>query len=263
MLQQSDLPTLTTLYRSSSLPPSSSSPFYPPSSSLNSRISLIRADITTLSLPNGCIVNAAKQSLRGGGGVDGVIHNAAGPGLLEECITLGGCETGDAKITGAYELPVKRIVHTVGPVWWASGEGEARELLGSCYRTSLKLAVENGLDAIAFPAVSTGIYGYPSDKAARVALETTRKFLESKEAEGLQLVVFCNFLEKDEKVYKELIPLYFPPADEEVKDEGKEEKKKAEEKEATDKKEEAAEEKKDTEENKDTEDKTDTKEKKE
>ncbi|KAI5814175.1 hypothetical protein BZA77DRAFT_356924 [Pyronema omphalodes] len=214
MPPQSALLTLPTLYSTSLLSPASS-PLHPPSPSLNSRISLIKSDITTLSLDNGCIVNAANKSLRGGGGVDGAIHRAAGPGLLEECIKLQGCETGEAKITRGYGLPVKRVVHTVGPVWWSCGEERAAELLANCYRNSLQLAVDNGLDTIVFPAVSTGVYGYPSDKAARVALETTRKFLESKDADALRLVVFCNFLEKDEMAYKELIPLYFPPAEKE------------------------------------------------
>jgi O-acetyl-ADP-ribose deacetylase (regulator of RNase III) len=137
------------------------------------------------------IVNAANSSLLGGGGVDGAIHRAAGPELLHECRLLGGCETGQAKITRGYRLPAGSVIHTVGPVWRGGGSGEA-ELLASCYRNSLALARARGLRSIAFPAISTGIYGYPVDQATRIALEETRRFVEAN-PDALDEVVFVCF----------------------------------------------------------------------
>lgn len=151
------------------------------------RIEIVQADITTLTVD--CIVNAANSSLLGGGGVDGAIHRAAGPELLEECRRLGGCLPGEAKVTAAYRLPAKWIIHTVGPVW--SGIPQDDQALASCYRHSLELAVTLGARTIAFPAISTGAYRFPADRAARIAVATVDSFLKADRQ--LQRVVFCCF----------------------------------------------------------------------
>jgi O-acetyl-ADP-ribose deacetylase (regulator of RNase III) len=203
-LSLEEIPTLTLLYKLKKIEPAkASTPTYEASAALNDKISVIRQDITTLAID--AIVNAANTSLLGGGGVDGAIHGAAGPDLLDECETLGGCETGNAKITDGYELPSKKVIHAVGPIYWKEGSRSA-ELLSGCYRTSLELAVEAGCKSIAFSALSTGVYGYPSGEASEVALETVRKFLDEDKAEKLDRVIFCNFLQKDENAYFKNIP---------------------------------------------------------
>lgn len=156
------------------------------------------ADITTLKVD--AIVNAANRSLLGGGGVDGAIHRAAGPELLAECRTLGGCETGQSKITDAYRLPCRKVIHTVGPVY--HGRGDEPALLASCYKTALALAKANGIRSIAFPCISTGVYGYPKAEAARIALQTIQQCM----AEGYDGdVLICCFSPSDAKHYERLM----------------------------------------------------------
>ena len=164
------------------------------------RLRAIRADITILSVD--AIVNAANNSLLGGGGVDGAIHRAAGPQLLAECRMLGGCATGEAKITAGYRLKARHVIHTVGPVW-QGGKRNEPELLASCYRRSLEVAADNDLVAVAFPSISTGVYGYPKDAAASIAISTVLAFLTAPSA--LREVTFCCFSQGDLTLYESLL----------------------------------------------------------
>ncbi len=160
------------------------------------RIAIRQGDITRLEVD--AIVNAANRSLLGGGGVDGAIHRAAGPSLLAECRTIGGCPTGEARITKGYNLPAIYVIHTVGPVY--SGKPKDSQLLSACYRNSLQLAVDNQVASIAFPAISCGVYGYPIKDACKIAVDTTATFLEKKPS--VEKVIFVLFSDRDDGIYK-------------------------------------------------------------
>lgn len=171
---------------------------------LANRVTVVEGDITQQEVD--AIVNAANTTLLGGGGVDGAIHHAAGPKLREECESLGGCETGNAKITGGYELPAKFVIHAVGPVWYGGNRGEY-DLLASAYQQSLERAVENEIETIAFPSISTGAYRFPIDRAARIAVKTIKGFLEEDDSiEEVRLVCFSEeAFDVYEKAVKEIL----------------------------------------------------------
>ena len=167
---------------------------------MNAQLQSLQADITQLDVD--AIVNAANTSLMGGGGVDGAIHRAAGQELVAECMTLNGCPTGEARITKGYRLKARHVIHTVGPVWHGGRNGEP-ELLQSCYRNSLELAAKHGLQSIAFPCISTGVYRFPANQAAEIAVESVRQFLET--PSSIQTVIFCCFSEADRVKYETLL----------------------------------------------------------
>jgi O-acetyl-ADP-ribose deacetylase (regulator of RNase III) len=167
---------------------------------MNAEIEIVRGDITKLEVD--AIVNAANTTLLGGGGVDGAIHRAAGPELLAECRTLGGCQPGEAKLTRGHRLPARFVIHTVGPVWRGGKRGEA-DTLANCYRNSLKLAVENGIRTVAFPAISCGAYRYPIKEAAQIAVKTTGEFLATTDV--LEKVIFVLWNENIYETYRRLL----------------------------------------------------------
>ncbi|KAJ3813032.1 A1pp-domain-containing protein [Lentinula aff. lateritia] len=213
VVKLSEISTVAQLYKSSIITaPAAGKAKFKPNAAFLDRVSLFQGDITKLEVDS--IVNAANKSLLGGGGVDGAIHKAAGRQLLEECRTLNGCDTGFSKITGAYRLPSKHIIHTVGPVYSVSSVDIKAQQLASCYQTSIDVAVTNLLHHIAFPSVSTGIYGYPIEDATHIALNVVRKHFESGESSAkLDRVIFVVWSDKDKMVYESLIPEYFPPSD--------------------------------------------------
>ena len=206
----SQIPTLASLYNFGRPDASNCSSRQPPVQKWNEKIGLIRTDITRMEVD--AIVNAANNPLLGGGGVDGAVHRAAGEELLDECRSLAGCDTGSAKITKGYRLPASHVIHAVGPVYQAAKvENMHKKLLRSCYTKSLELAIENGCKTIAFAAISTGVYGYPSGEAAEVVLEAVRRWLDQDEerAAKLERIVFCSFMERDETAYEDLAPFVF------------------------------------------------------
>jgi len=188
------------------------SPKYPVKPALLDRVSLWQGDIRILEVDS--IVNAANNRLGGGAGVNGAIQAAAGPDLLEECLTLGGCETGFAKITKGYDLPAKHVIHAVGPIYSSRDVETKAAQLRSCYTTSLDIAVKNDLKHAAFPSLSTGIFGYPIEDATHIALDATRLFLDTPDGDKLDRIIFVVWSDKDRDVYRDLIPFYFPQEEE-------------------------------------------------
>ncbi|MCJ1309294.1 hypothetical protein MMC25_002953 [Agyrium rufum] len=219
----SSIPTLSSLYRDGTIRPSRDKSMKSPSAAHNACISTIRTDITCLAVD--AIVNAANKSLLGGGGVDGAIHRNAGRGLLDECRTLHGCDIGAAKVTGAYDLPCKYVIHTVGPIRGRfHDDTREKALLKSCYVECIKLANDKKCKSLAFSCVGTGVYGWGAREAAEVVLGTLRDYLDREEDMGeagfekgtLERIVICCFEQKDVKAYEGLLPIFFPPTDEDL-----------------------------------------------
>ncbi|KAK9325733.1 A1pp-domain-containing protein [Lipomyces orientalis] len=211
VLNVSDIPTLFDEYARRSLYRDPSAILHP-SSALNRKVSVLRYDITKIAAD--AIVNAANNRLSGGAGVDGAIQSAAGPQLLAESLTLNGCRTGDAKITKGYMLPANHVIHTVGPVYHQHDKKDADRLLESCYVRSLQVAVENGVNTVAFPSISTGVFGFPVKEATPIVLKSVRQFLLSEDGKTLERVIFVLFGNEDEEIYRGTIPKYFPPSEE-------------------------------------------------
>ncbi|KAL4255484.1 Macro domain-like protein [Pleurotus pulmonarius] len=208
MIALKDIPTIRQLYRTSSLSIAQTRR-YPSVEAHLDRISLLQGDITKVQVD--AIVNAANRSLLGGGGVDGAIHDAAGPKLLAECRPLNGCETGGAKITKGYDLPALHVIHAVGPIYDSKDVETKESQLASCYQNSLDIAVNNSLKSIAFPCISTGIYGYPIEDATHVVLDVVRKFCDMEAGKELDRIVFVVWSNTDRAVYEKLLSEYFPP----------------------------------------------------
>lgn len=216
VLTADELPTLSLLYKLGKLAPAPPGTEIPktlsltpsgtikPSKALNDRVCLVRHDVTKLAVD--AITNAANRRLLGGGGIDGAIHSAAGSGLLEECRALGGCATGDAKITGAHNLPCKKVIHAVGPIYEPITPQESERLLTSAYNKVLNLAVDNECKSLALCGISTGIYGYPPREAAPVAISAVKKFLESEKGQKLNKVVFVTWVKQDVDSHAEFLP---------------------------------------------------------
>ncbi|KAJ3521496.1 hypothetical protein NM688_g9010 [Phlebia brevispora] len=203
-----DIRTLRALYQAQVLIPADAAVLrHKSSGDLLDKVSLYQGDITKLEVD--AIVNAANRSLLGGGGVDGAIHAAAGRGLLEECYSLNGCDTGDAKMTKGYNLPARHVIHAVGPIYSEPRAKQKSEQLASCYSRSLDIAAQHSLKSIAFPSISTGIYGYPIKDATHVAINEVRHFLDAR-SNDLDRVIFVVWSDDDKEVYRDLLPLYFP-----------------------------------------------------
>jgi O-acetyl-ADP-ribose deacetylase len=202
LLALKDIPSVAQLYHSKDIKASDIEDLPTPNQDFNNKVATIQYDITKLEVD--AIVNAANKSLLGGGGVDGAIHRAAGRGLYDECRTLNGCETGASKITDGYDLPAKKVIHTVGPVY--HNDEESEPYLRGCYKSSLELAVEHGCKSVAFSAISTGIYGYPGTTAAKIAVGETLNFLRSSAGNQIDKIIFCNFLDKDVRIYSKTLP---------------------------------------------------------
>ncbi|ROW16677.1 hypothetical protein VPNG_01510 [Cytospora leucostoma] len=227
VLEVDEIPTLSLLYKLGKLAPAPAGTRVPttlsfrpngpikPNKALNDRVCLVRHDITKLKVD--AITNAANRSLLGGGGIDGAIHSAAGHDLVEECRTLNGCKTGDAKITGGHKLPAKKVIHAVGPVYDVVRPERSEELLTNAYNAVLNLAVDNNCKSLALCGISTGVYGYPPREAAPVAISAVKKFLEGEKGQKLDKVVFVTWVAQDVESHAEFLPVYFPPVEETAK----------------------------------------------